>query len=126
MTDPAATAGQMIAIIGWIDVEPEVRDRVVASTVAIQRSTREDEPGCLTYAISADPVHAGRIQIVELWHDAAALEAHFRHPNFHDTGAAMRAVTRLGGSAIKYRIDAVDQVRGADGQATARFAGGGG
>ena len=115
-------AHQMIAIIGWIDVEPADRDAVVAATVDLQRSTRDDEAGCLTYTISADPVHPGRIQIVELWQDAATLDAHFQHPNFHATGAAMRAVKRLGGGSMKYRIDASDQVRGADGQATAAFA----
>ena len=112
---------QMIAIIGWIDVDPAVRDRVVADTADIQRSTRDDEAGCLTYAISADPVNAARIQIVELWQDAATLEAHFQHPNFVATGAAMRAVPRTGASTMKYRIDAQDQVRGPEGVATTRF-----
>ncbi|HQV56524.1 MAG TPA: putative quinol monooxygenase [Ilumatobacteraceae bacterium] len=112
---------QMIAIIGWIDVDPADRDALVAGTVDLQRATRDDEPGCLGYTISADPVIAGRMQIVELWQDAASLEAHFAHPNFHATGAAMRTVPRLGGSAIKYRIDAVDPVRGPDGTASATF-----
>jgi quinol monooxygenase YgiN len=117
--------GRMIAIIGWIDIDPAQRDEVVAATVDIQRSTREDEPGCLTYTIGPDPVHPGRIQIVELWQDAATLEAHFQHPNFHATGAAMRAVPRLGGGSMKYRIDAADAVRGPEGTATARFSGAG-
>jgi quinol monooxygenase YgiN len=93
----------------------------VADTADIQRSTREDEAGCLTYAITADPVNPARIQIAELWQDAATLEAHFQHPNFVATGAVMRAVTRTGASAMKYRIDAADQVRGAEGVATAHF-----
>ena len=117
-----AAEHQMIAILGWIDVDPSDRDTVLAATVDLQRATRDEEPGCLTYTIAADPVHAGRIQIVELWQDAATLDAHFQHPNFHATGAAMRAVKRLGGGSMKYRIDASDQVRGADGQATAHFA----
>jgi quinol monooxygenase YgiN len=112
---------QQIAIIGWIDVDPAVRDRVVADTADIQRSTREDEAGCLTYAITADPVDPARIQIVELWQDAASLEAHFLHPNFTATGAVIRAVPRSGGSTMKYRIDAHDQVRGPEGVASARF-----
>jgi quinol monooxygenase YgiN len=115
----------MIAIIGWIEVDPGDRDGVVASTVDLQRSTQEDEPGCLGYTISADPVNPGRIQIVELWTDAASLEAHFQHPNFHATGAAMRAKPRLGGGSMKYRIDAAAAVRGADGSATASFPAGG-
>lgn len=111
----------MIAILGHIDVDPAARDQVVAATVDLQRATRDDEPGCLSYVIAADPVHPGRIQITELWDTAESLDAHFRHPNFRATGEAMRATPRLGGSAVKYRIDAVDQVRGPDGQATAAF-----
>jgi len=114
-------ADQPIIIIGHIDVDPADRDTVVAATADLQRSTREDEPGCLTYTIAADPADPGRIQIVEMWADAATLEAHFQHPNFAATGAAMRAVQRLGGSAMKYRVDATAQVRGPDGGATATF-----
>ena len=112
----------MIAILGHIDVDPAVRDELVASTASLQLSTQRDEPGCAMYTIAADPANGGRIVIVELWESAEALEAHFQHPNFTATGAALRAATRLGGSAMKYRIDAVDQVRGPDGEATARFA----
>ena len=115
------SADQMIAILGWIDVDPSVRDELVASTVSLQLSTRTDEPGCLTYAITADPAVAGRIQIVELWESGTALDAHFQHPNFFATGDALRKATRLGGGATKYRIDAVDGVRGPDGNATSAF-----
>ncbi len=111
----------MIAIIGHIDVDPVVRDGLVASTADLQRSTAQDEPGCVVYTISADPADPGRIRIVELWEDAASLDAHFQHPNFAATGAALRVEPRLGGSAIKYRIDATDQVRGPDGQASSAF-----
>ena len=113
----------MIAILGHIDVDPSQVDALVASTVDLQRSTQNDEPGCVVYTIVADPAVAGRIRIVELWESAEALDAHFQHPNFAATGAALRVAPRLGGSAVKYRIDAVDEVRGADGAPTSRFAG---
>lgn len=112
---------RMIAIIGHIDVDPADRDRLVASTVDLQRATQTEEPGCLAYTMAADPVDAGRITIVELWNSAEALDAHFQHPNFFATGQALRAAPRRGGSTLKYRIDAVDQVKGADGLATTRF-----
>jgi quinol monooxygenase YgiN len=118
---PTDAAEQPIAILGWIDVEPAERDALVASTVDLQHATRTDEPGCLAYVIGADPVHAGRIQITELWESSAALDAHFAHPNFRATGAALRGATRLGGGAVKYRIDAVGEVRRADGTVSASF-----
>jgi quinol monooxygenase YgiN len=113
--------GAVIAIIGHLDVDPRVRDRLVASTVDLQRSTQQEEPGCIVYTIAADPADPGRIQIVELWESAEALDAHFAHPNFRATGEALRAEPRLGGSAYKYRIDASDPVRGPDGTASTRF-----
>ncbi len=111
----------MIAIFGHVDVDPSQRDALVASTIELQRSTQTDEPGCVVYTIAADPADAGRIRIVELWESAEALDAHFAHPNFAATGAALRVAPRLGGSARKYRIDAVDEVRGPDGAPTSRF-----
>ncbi len=111
----------MIAIIGHLDVDPADRDRLVSSSIELQRATRRDEPGCLVYTIAADPADPGRIRIVELWEDAASLDAHFAHPNFRATGEALRGATRLGGSAVKYRIDAVDDVRGPDGHVTSEF-----
>jgi quinol monooxygenase YgiN len=112
---------QKIAIFGHVDVEPDARDGLIASVAELQRSTREDEPGCLVYVIAADPADPGRIQIAELWESAEALEKHFRHPNFASTGAALRNVTRLGGSSRKFRVDAEDEVRDAAGQASATF-----
>jgi quinol monooxygenase YgiN len=114
-------AHQKIAILGHVDIDPAIRDKVVASVADLQRSTREEEPGCLAYVIAADPTDPARIQIVELWASASAAEAHFQHPNFAATGAALRAAPRRGGSSRKYRIDAEDDVKGADGQASASF-----
>ncbi len=111
----------MIAIIGHIDVDPAVRDELVASTADLQRATRSDEPGCLAYTIAADPADERRISIVELWASPADLDAHFQHPNFHATGAALRSVSRLGGGSAKYRIDATDPVKGPDGAASSTF-----
>jgi quinol monooxygenase YgiN len=111
----------MIAVLGHIDVDAAVRDELVASTADLQRATRLEEPGCLMYTMSADPADPRRICIVELWESAAALDAHFRHPNFVATGAVLRSAPRLGGSALKYRIDACDPVKGADGMASSVF-----
>ena len=89
---------QKIAILGHVDVDPAIRDELVASVADLQRSTREDEPGCLAYIIAADPTDPARIQIVELWASAEATEAHFQHPNFAATGAALRAAPRTTGT----------------------------
>ena len=112
---------QKIAILGHIDVDPAVRDDLVASVAELQRATRRDERGCLAYLIAADPAEPGRVQIVELWDSAASADLHFQHPNFIATGAALRSVERRGGASRKYRIDAEDDVRGDGGAATSTF-----
>ncbi|HTH04492.1 MAG TPA: antibiotic biosynthesis monooxygenase family protein [Ilumatobacteraceae bacterium] len=111
----------MIAIIGHIDVDPADRDRLVATTVELQRATATDEPGCVVYTMAADPTDPGRIRIVELWDSEGSLVAHFEHPNFFATGDVLRSAPRLGGTVAKYRIDAVGPIRGADGVASATY-----
>ena len=111
----------MIVIAGWVDVDPDARDELIASTVELQRATRNDEPGCMAYVFTADPAVDGRIHIYEQWASAADLDAHFQHPNFHATGALLRAQPRRGGEMAKYHIDKTGPVRDPDGQASATY-----
>ncbi len=110
----------MIAVIGHLDVDPVHRDELVASSADLQRAVH-DEPGCLVYAFAADPTDPGRIGITELWESAEALDAHFRHPNFAAARALLGTRPRLGGSGLKYRIDAAAPVRDADGNPSVVF-----
>lgn len=114
----------MIAIAGTIDLlDPSERDACVQASLDMQRSTREDEPGCLAYAFTADPLVPSRIQVFELWADEASLAAHFAHPNF----AGMKVLLggfRRGPSAVrKYRIDRDEPVYDETGTPRADFAG---
>jgi quinol monooxygenase YgiN len=101
----------VIAIAGTIDlIDQGARDACIARAESHQRSTRDDEPGCLAYSFSADALVPTRIQVFELWSDDDALAAHFAHPNF----AAMREV--LGGfersatSIAKYLVTSVEPI----------------
>ena len=111
----------IIVIAGWVDVDPAVRDELVASTVDLQRSTRNDEPGCLAYVIAADPAVDGRIHIYEQWATAADLDAHFDHPNFRATGDVLRRHPRQGGDNLKMSVERTGPVRDPDGQASATY-----
>lgn len=110
-----------IVITGWIDVAPGVRDELLAASVQLQRSTRDDEPGCLAYVFAADPVVEGRIHIYEQWETAADLDAHFQHPNFRATGELLRSQPRRGGETLKLHVDLTGPVRDPDGQPSARY-----
>jgi quinol monooxygenase YgiN len=111
----------MIVIAGWIDVDPAACDELIEASVPLQRSTRDDEQGCLAYVIAADPVVPGRIHIYEQWATAADLDAHFQHPNFHATGELLRSRPRLGGDTSKMLVGRSGPVRDADGQASATY-----
>ena len=92
-------------------------------TSSIQAATRSEEPGCLAYSFSADPLHPEAVLIFEHWASAEAAEAHFVHPNIDRARACIGSFRRTGGNVRKYRIDAEDAVTGADGKLTATFAG---
>lgn len=112
----------MIAIAGTIDFDSaESRDAAVAASAPLQRATREDEPGCIFYSLGADPVVDTRIQVFELWADAASLEAHFVHDNYFATRTLLRGSGMTSSDNRKYRIDAEAPVYDADHIATAEF-----
>lgn len=107
----------MIAVAGTIGfVSRVVRDAAVAESVDLQRSTRDDEPGCLAYVFAADPVDPTVVQVYELWTDEASLSAHFEHPNYTAMRQLLRRHERSGPSVTaKYRIDRTGPVYGSDG-----------
>ena len=100
----------MIVIDGTMQLHPDDREAMLEAFGPIQAATRADEPGCLAYAFSADPLSADGVLIYEHWADAAALDAHFNHPNFANARAVLGGFRRLGASMRKYRIDAAAEI----------------
>jgi len=112
----------MIIIAGTLNVHPDDRAPLLEAFGPIQAATRAEEPGCLGYSFSADPINDDGVLIFERWADAAALEAHFVHPNFDRARAVLGSFRRTGGNVRKYRVDAEDAVAGPDGKVTSVFA----
>ncbi len=107
-------ASRIVTVAGWIDVDPASRDELVSRSIPLQRSTREDEPGCEAYVFAADPIVEGRIHVYEQWSTPADLDAHFRHPNFSRMRELLRHYPRLGSETTKLRVDATAPVYGPD------------
>jgi quinol monooxygenase YgiN len=63
----------MIIIAGYELVDAEMRDSVVAAHCDLVSRAREFD-GCLHVAITADSVDPERINSVEVWRDAEAME----------------------------------------------------
>ena len=65
---------EKVIVAGWFTVDPGKRDAVVESFKDLMLRARSF-PGCLDLAITADPLHPGRVNNFELWESAEALNA---------------------------------------------------
>ncbi|RIL08100.1 MAG: antibiotic biosynthesis monooxygenase [Proteobacteria bacterium] len=100
----------MIVVAGEIDIDPAHRDGAVAAAVRMMEATR-GEPGCISYAFSADLAEPGRFRIFEEWESQQALDAHFAAPHM---AAFQRAVAGFGVRRIaiqRYEVSSVGPVR---------------
>jgi len=88
----------MVIVAGHIVVDPRERERYLADCVGIVEQARRAS-GCLDFAIGADPVDSGRINIFERWESPAAVEA-FRGSGPSDT----QNVAMLAASVAEYDV----------------------
>jgi quinol monooxygenase YgiN len=116
-----STSDQRIVIAGTITLPPDRRADCLAASAPIQQATRHDEPGCLAYAFSADPVNDDTIVVYELWENAETVMAHFEHPNYWAMRELFAQYGITGSDTWKHRIDATGRVYNKDRVATASF-----
>ena len=76
----------MLIVCGHLILDPADRDAHVMASVGAVRLARE-APGCLDFAVSADPVDPARVNIFERWVDSQDLDA-FRASGDPDDQAA--------------------------------------
>jgi heme-degrading monooxygenase HmoA len=88
----------MIIVAGHVTVEPQQRETYLAGCVSAVEQARRTT-GCLDFAISADPVDTGRVNIFERWESQAAVDA-FRSDGPSDDQTA----TMLSGSVAEYDV----------------------
>jgi quinol monooxygenase YgiN len=63
----------MLIVAGYLVVDPLQRDSYLEDCRAVVRQARTS-PGCLDFAISADLIEPGRIDIFERWESRVALD----------------------------------------------------
>jgi quinol monooxygenase YgiN len=83
----------MVIVAGHLMVEPDGRERYLASCIAVVEQARRTK-GCRDFAISADPVDPGRINIFEQWESQAAVEA------FRDEGPSDEQVSAIMSASV--------------------------
>jgi quinol monooxygenase YgiN len=69
----------MVIVAGHITVDPEQRESYLAGFVrVIEKARRAD--GCLHFAITADLIDPGRVNLFERWESQAAVKAFAEPP----------------------------------------------
>lgn len=63
----------MLIVSGKLYVDPDARDGYLAGCLPVIEQARA-APGCLDFALSADPIEPGRINVYEQWESDAQLE----------------------------------------------------
>jgi quinol monooxygenase YgiN len=82
----------MVIVAGHIVVDPQERDSYLSGCVEVVRQARR-AAGCLDFALSADLVDPGRVNIFERWESRAAVEAFRGSGPSDEQGAAIRAAS---------------------------------
>jgi quinol monooxygenase YgiN len=96
----------MVIVAGHVTVEPQERDSYLAGCVSVVEQARR-AAGCLDFAIAADLVDSGRVNIFERWESQAAVEAFRGSGPSDEQGAAM-----LSASVAEYDIADVRPLSG--------------
>lgn len=63
----------MLIVSGHLTVEPRLREAYLGGCVAVVEQARR-APGCLDFAISADLIDPGRVNVYERWESQAAVD----------------------------------------------------
>ena len=88
----------MVIVAGHITVDPEQRESHLAGSMSgVEKARRAD--GCLDFAITADLIDPGRVNIFERWESQAAVETFRRSAPRSKQAAAM-----LSASVAEYDI----------------------
>jgi quinol monooxygenase YgiN len=111
-----------IVITGEVDLHPGQREAALAGAKALIDEALA-EPGCRHYSWAADPYMPDRIHVFEEWDTADQLAAHLVAPSYFGMLGHLSQFGIAGAVTRKYRVDLIEPVYGADGVATARFAG---
>jgi quinol monooxygenase YgiN len=88
----------MVIVAGHVTVEPQQRESYLAGCVSVVEQAR-GTAGCLDFAVAADSIDPGRVNIFERWESQAAVEAFRGSGPSDEQGAAM-----LSASVAEYDI----------------------
>lgn len=79
----------MIAVIADITVKDGTGEQFEAVVAELAELVRTREPGAVLYQLVRSKTDANSYKFMELYHDAAAIEAHGSSEHFREAGKAM-------------------------------------
>ena len=82
----------MVIVAGHITVEPQQRESYLAGCVSIVERAR-GAAGCLDFAMTADLIDPGRLNLFERWESQEAVKTFRRRAPRNQSGAAMLSVS---------------------------------
>ncbi len=79
----------MVIVAGHVTVDPEQRESYLAGSMSVVEKARQAD-GCLDFAITADLLDPGRVNLFERWESQAALNtARGNAPGFEQAEAML-------------------------------------
>jgi quinol monooxygenase YgiN len=82
----------MVIVAGHITVDPEQRESYLAGSMSVVEKARRAD-GCLDFAVTADLLEPGRVNLFERWESQAAVETFRRSAPSNKQRAAMLAAS---------------------------------
>ena len=98
----------MVIVSGHLMVDPQSRGVYLDGCAAVVEQARHT-PGCLDFAISADMIDSGRINVYERWESQAAVDA-FRGNGPSDE----QQVSMLSAAVSEYDVAALRVLTGGE------------
>ena len=86
------------------EVDPARIEEFRTAMLQQARNSLEREDGCRQFDVCADPEHAERIFLYEIYDDAAAFDLHLARAHFHDFDETVRPWVRSKEIRIWQRI----------------------
>lgn len=93
----------MLIIGGTIRLDPAKREEAIAAASEMMDATRK-EPGCISYAMSADVQDSGVFHVFEEWESQEALDQHFQAPHMAKFQASAGGLGIQGMEIQRYEI----------------------
>lgn len=98
-----------VIVAGYLDFPPGTEAEMLLGAGPLIEAAYE-EPGCIHYVWTVDPLRPGRVWVYEEWESSDALVAHLAGEPYFRMGDHLRTNGMGEVNVAKYRVDAIEPV----------------